>query len=46
MSREEHARKNHNIKIGYKSFEIVEKFRCLGTNLTNQNSTLEEINTD
>ena len=35
--------KSHNVMIGYKSFERVEKFRCLGTNLTNQNSTLEEI---
>jgi hypothetical protein len=29
--------------MGYKFFERAEKFRYLGTNLRNQNSTLEEI---
>jgi hypothetical protein len=32
------------MKTEKKSFERVEGFRCLGTNLTNQNSIQEEVN--
>ena len=43
MSRDMHAEKNRNMKLGNKSFEILEQFRYLGTTLTNQNSIQEEI---
>ena len=43
MSRDQHARQNHNIKIGNKSFERVEQFKYLGTTLTNQKSIHEEL---
>jgi hypothetical protein len=33
MSREENVGRSHNIKIYNRSFEMVEQFRCLGTNL-------------
>ena len=36
MSHELIAGKNYSIKLGNKSFESVTKFRCFGTNLTNQ----------
>lgn len=36
MSRDQHAGKDHNIKAGNESFEIVEQFRCLEAALTNQ----------
>jgi hypothetical protein len=42
MSREENAGKNGCIKIDNISFEKVEEFMYLGTNLTNQNSIQEE----
>jgi hypothetical protein len=35
MSRSQNAGKNHNIKIGSKSFERVEEFKYLGTTLMN-----------
>ena len=35
--------RNHNIKTDNSSFEKVEEFIYLGTTLTNQNSTQEEI---
>jgi len=35
MSRDENARKNHNIKIDNKSLERVEQFEYLRTTLTN-----------
>jgi len=44
MSRDQHARQNHNIKEGNKSFESVEEFKYLGTTITNQFSIHEEIN--
>ena len=37
------ARRSHNIKIYNSSFERVEGFKYLGTTLTNQNSSQEEI---
>jgi hypothetical protein len=43
MSRNQNAGQNHNIKIDNKSFETVEQFKYLGTNLTNRNSKQEEI---
>ena len=43
MSRDQNARRIRNIKISNSSFERVEEFKCLGTNLTNQNSIQEEI---
>jgi hypothetical protein len=43
MSRDEHAGKNHKIKISNKSFERVEQFKYLETALTNQYLIHEEI---
>jgi hypothetical protein len=43
MNRDQNAERSHNIKIDNRSFERVEKFKCLGTTLTNQNSIQEEI---
>jgi hypothetical protein len=37
MSRDQNAGQNHNIKADKKSFEWVEQFKYLGTNLTNRN---------
>ena len=34
MSRDQNAGPSHNMKIGYSSFERVERFKYLGTNLT------------
>ena len=42
MSRGQNAGQSHSIKTDNSSFERVEQFKCLGTNLTNQNSTQEE----
>jgi len=41
MSGEQNAGRSYDIKIDNGSFERVEHFRCLGTNLTNQNSVQE-----
>jgi hypothetical protein len=41
--RDQNAEKSHNINIDNKSFERMEHFRYVGTNLTNQNSIWEEI---
>jgi hypothetical protein len=43
MSRDQNSGRNHNIKIDNISSEKLEEFRYLGTALTNQNSTQDEI---
>jgi len=43
MSRIQNAGQSHSIKTGNSSFERVECFKYLGTNLTNLNSIQEEI---
>ena len=43
MSRDQNAGQSHSIKIDISSFERVEEFRYLGTNLKHQNSIQEEI---
>jgi len=43
MSRDQNARRSHNIKIDNSLFEIVEQFKYLGTTLTKQNSIQEDI---
>jgi len=41
MSRDQNAGRSHDIKIHNNSFESVEQFRYLVTNLTNENSIQE-----
>ena len=43
MSRHRNAEQSRNIKGDNSSFERVEEFKCLGTNLINQDSGQEEI---
>jgi len=43
MSGDQNEGRSYNIKTDNSSFERVEHFRYLGTNLTNQNSIQEEI---
>jgi len=43
MSRDQNAGGSHNMKIDNSFFERVEEFKYLVTNLTNQNSTEEQI---
>jgi len=43
MSRDQNARRSHNMKSDSRSLQRVEKFRHLRTNLTNRNSFQEEI---
>jgi hypothetical protein len=43
MSRSQKIGQKHSIKIEYRSFEDVAKFKCLGTTLTSQNCMHEEI---
>ena len=43
MSRDQNAVRSHNIKTDNSSFERAEELKYLGTILTNQNSTREEI---
>jgi len=43
MSRDQKAERSHNLETDNSSFEKVEEFKYLGTNLTNQNSIQEEI---
>jgi hypothetical protein len=42
-SPDQNAGLSHNIKTDKNFFEIVEQFKYLGTNLTNQNSIQEKI---
>jgi hypothetical protein len=42
MSQDQNAGRSHDMKIDNSSFERVEQFGYLGTNLTNQNSVQEE----
>jgi hypothetical protein len=43
MSRDQNARQSHYVKADSNSFERVEQFKCLGTNLTNPVSIQEKI---
>jgi len=43
MSRDQNGGRSHNMKTVKRSFEMVEEFKYLGKNLTNQNSMQEEI---
>ena len=43
MSRDQNARYSHSMKIENRSFEVVDEFKYLGTNLRNQNYIQEEI---
>jgi len=43
MTRDQNAERSHNIKTDNRSFERVEKFKCLGIMLTNQNFIQDEI---
>ena len=43
ITRDQNARRSHNIKIDNSLFEIVEQFKYLGTTLTKQNSIQEDI---
>ena len=43
MSLDQNAGRSHSMKIDNSSIERVEKFKYLGTTLTNKNSIQEEI---
>jgi len=43
MSRDQNAGRINSVRIDNSIFEKVEEFKCLRTNLTNQNSIAEEI---
>ena len=43
MSRDQNAGRIHSVRIDNSTFERVEEFEYLGTNLTNQKSIAEEI---
>ena len=43
LSRDQNAGSSHNIMIDNFSFEKLEEFKYLGTNLTNQNFIQDEI---
>jgi L-lysine 2,3-aminomutase len=43
VSRDQNAGRGHNMKIDYRSIEMVEEFKYLGTTLTNQHF-IQEIN--
>ena len=43
MSRDQNAGRIHSVRNDNSTFERVEDFKYLGTNLTNQNSIAEEI---
>jgi hypothetical protein len=46
MSRHPNSGQNQNIRIANESFENVATFKYLGTTLTNQNDTHDEIRVD
>jgi len=46
MSRDQKARRSHNIKIADSSYQRVEQFKYVGTTRTNQNSIQEEIKSE
>jgi len=46
MPRDQHAGRSHSMKTDNISFERVEDFLYLGTNLTNQDSIQEEIKSE
>jgi len=46
MSRDQNAVRGHIIKLDNRSFERVEQFKYLGTDLTNQNSIQEGIKSE
>jgi hypothetical protein len=46
MSRNQNAGHNHNIKIDYKSFERVEKFKYLGATLTMKTPFMKKLRAD
>jgi hypothetical protein len=43
MSRDQNAGRSHSMKTDNSSFDMVEEFKYLGTNITNQSSIKEEI---
>jgi hypothetical protein len=43
MSQDQTAGRSHSMKTDNSSFEWVEEFRYLGTNLTDQNSIQEDV---
>jgi len=45
-SRDQNAGRSHNIKTDNSSFERVEEFKYLRTNLTHQNSIQKKLRTD
>jgi len=45
-SGDQNAGRSHSIKIDNTSFERVEEFKYLGTTLTNQNCSQEELKAD
>jgi hypothetical protein len=43
MCRIQNVGENHYLRVGNESFENIEQFKYLGTNLINQNSIHENI---
>ena len=43
MSRDQNAGQIHSVRIDNRTFERVEEFKYLGTNITNRNAIKEEI---
>ena len=43
MTRDQNSGRSHNIKIDNGFFEMVEQSQCLGTTLTDRNSSQDEI---
>jgi hypothetical protein len=46
MSRHPNSGQNQNIRLANELYEKVEKFKCLGTTLTNQNDIMMKSRTD